>query len=235
MDVFSCVFVIICSIVLPIVVTVIFCIRKKEMWKPILFGALTFTVFQVFMRVPLIQFALKDEAWYILLSSAQPTLYALFLGATAALFEEGGRFIVMSLFLKKQRSTLDGIAFGVGHGGIEAMFVVGLNAIVMLLMSTFSATPSFMFAGGVERLSTMVIQIALSVMVMKTVRERNYLWLVLAFVIHALIDFGAVMLSDAMNVWTIEAAIFFVAVLLAWFVFSEYKKSFGELPKSNEG
>ena len=101
MDVLSCIFVIICSIILPIVITVIFCVRKKETWRPILFGALTFTVFQVFMRVPLMQFVLKDEAWYILMSSAQPTLYALFLGGTAALFEEGGRFAVMSLFLKK--------------------------------------------------------------------------------------------------------------------------------------
>ena len=234
MDILSCIFVIICSIILPIVITVIFCVRKKETWKPILFGALTFTVFQVFMRVPLIQFALKDEAWYILMSSAQPTLYALFLGGTAALFEEGGRFVVMSLFLKKQRSNLDGIAFGVGHGGIEAMFVVGLNAIAMLLMSTFSATPSFMFAGGVERLSTMLIQIALSVMVMKTVRERNYLWLVLAFVIHALIDFGAVMLSENLSVWTIEAVIFCFALISAWFVFSEYKKTAGQIQKNKE-
>ena len=212
----------------------IFCVRKKETWKPILFGALTFTVFQVILRFSLLRFVLPNEAWYILMSSAQPTLYALFLGGTAALFEEGGRFIVMSLFLKKRRSTLDGIAFGVGHGGIEAMFIVGLNAIAMLLMSTFSATPSFMFAGGVERISTMVIQIALSVMVMKTVRERNYLWLILAFVIHTLIDFGAVIVSESLDVWTIEAAILFVAILLAWFVFSEYKKTVGEMKKSNE-
>ena len=234
MDILSCIFVIICSIILPIVITVIFCVRKKETWKPILFGALTFTAFQVILRFSLLRFVLPNEAWYILMSSAQPTLYALFLGGTAALFEEGGRFIVMSLFLKKRRSTLDGIAFGVGHGGIEAMFIVGLNAIAMLLMSTFSATPSFMFAGGVERISTMVIQIALSVMVMKTVRERNYLWLILAFVIHTLIDFGAVIVSESLDVWTIEAAILFVAILLAWFVFSEYKKTVGEMKKSNE-
>lgn len=112
------------------------------------------------------------------------------------------------------------------------MFVVGLNAIAMLLMSTFPATPSFMFAGGVERISTMVIQIALSVMVMKTVRERNYLWLGLAFVIHALIDFGSVMLSETLDVWIIEATILFVALLLAWFVFSEYKRTAGETPKN---
>ncbi|MBP8640231.1 MAG: YhfC family intramembrane metalloprotease [Oscillospiraceae bacterium] len=224
MDVFSCIFVIICSIVLPIVVTVIFCVRKKETWKPILFGALTFTVFQVFLRFSLLRFILPNQEWFILMSSAQSVLYALFLGGTAALFEEGGRFVVMSIFLKKQRSTLDGIAFGVGHGGIEAMFVVGLNAIYMLLMSTFPSAAEAMFAGGVERLSTMVIQIAFSVLVMKTVREKNYLWLILAFVIHTIIDFGAVMATEALNLWTIEAVILFLALIAAGFVRLEYKK-----------
>ena len=224
MDVFSCIFVIVCSIVLPIVVTVIFCVRKKETWKPILFGALTFTVFQVILRFSLLRVILPNAAWYILMSSAQPMLYALFLGGTAALFEEGGRFIVMSIFLKKQRSTLDGIAFGVGHGGIEAMFVAGLNAIAMLLMSTFPSATGLMFAGGVERISTMVIQIAFSVMVMKTVREKNYLWLILAFIIHTIIDFGAVMATADLNVWTIEAVILFLALVAAWFVLKEFKK-----------
>ena len=224
MDVFSCIFVIVCSIVLPIVVTVIFCVRKKETWKPILFGALTFTVFQVILRFSLLRVILPNAAWYILLSSSQPMPYALFLGGTAALFEEGGRFVVMSIFLKKQRSTLDGIAFGVGHGGIEAMFVVGLNAIAMLLMSAFPSAAGPMFAGGVERISTMVIQIAFSVMVMKTVREKNCLWLILAFVIHTIIDFGAVMATTDLNVWTIEAAILFLALVAAWFVLKEFKK-----------
>ena len=233
MDIFSCIFTIICSIVLPIVVTVVFCIRKKETWKPILFGALTFTVFQVFIRVPLLQFVIKNEAWYILMSSTQPVLYTLFLGGTAALFEEGGRFMVMSLFLKKQRSTLDGIAFGVGHGGIEAMFVVGINAVATLL-SAYSASPSSMFASGVERLSTMVIQIGFSVMVMKSVREKNYLWLILAFVIHTLIDFGSVMMTYDLNVWTIEVVIIASAFLMAWFIYKEYKKTDGEIPKSKE-
>ncbi len=225
MDIFSCIFLIICSIILPITITVIFCVRKKEAWKPILFGALTFTFFQVILRFTLLNSILPNEEWYIIMSSAQPVLYALFLGGTAALFEEGGRFIVMSLFLKKQRSTLDGIAFGVGHGGIEAIFIVGINAVAMLLMSVFPADTGSMFAGGVERVSTIVIQIGFSVLVMKTVREKNYLWLILAFVIHALIDFGAVMSAGVLNVWTIEAAIFFAALVTAWFVYKEYKKT----------
>lgn len=224
MNILGSVFAIICSVALPITLVVIFCVRKKGIWKPILFGALTFPFFQVLIRIPLLQLVFPRESWYVLMRDTQPVLYALFLGGTAALFEEGGRFVVMSLFLKKHRGTSDGIAFGVGHGGIEAILFVGIGAFAALLSSAFAATPSEMFAGGVERLSTLMLQIGFSVMVMKTIREKNYLWLLLAFVIHTVIDFGAVMLFGNLNVWVLEAGIFVVALLMAWFVYEEFKR-----------
>lgn len=230
MDMISCIFKIVCSVLLPIVLTVILCVRKKGIWKPILLGALTFTVFQAILRFTLLYAILPKESWYILMTSTQPILYALFLGGTAALFEEGGRFIVLSLFLKKQRSTLDGISFGIGHGGIEAMLLVGISAVMMLITSTFTAAPSDMMASGVERLSTLVIQIGFSVMVMKTIREKNYWWLLLALAIHTIIDFGAVLASGNLNVWTIEAAIVAVALFMAWFIYKEYKKTAAAAP-----
>lgn len=224
MYILGSVFTIICAVVLPITLAVIFCVRKKEIWKPILFGALTFSFFQVLIRAPLLLAVLPYQAWYMLLQSTQPVLYALFLGGTAAFFEEGGRYIVMSIFLKKQRSTSDGIAFGVGHGGIEAILFVGINAIVTLVFSSFITTSSEMFAGGIERFSTLVIQIGFSVMVMNAVREKNYLWLLLAFVIHTVIDFGTELLKSSMSLWVMEAIIFAAALLMTWFIYEEYKR-----------
>jgi len=138
----------------------------------------------------------------------------------------------MSLFLKKQRSPLDGIAFGVGHGGIEALLFAGINAIFMLATQTFTSTPNLIIAGGVERLSAITMQIGFSVMVIKSVREKKPLWLLLAFVIHTVSDFGAVLASGTLNVWVIEAAIAAVAVLMALFVVREYKR-FPCIPKEN--
>lgn len=224
MENFSSIFTTLCAAVLPIALAVVLCVRKKGVWKPILFGALTFCFFQVLVRIPLLQLVLRNQAWYIAFSQTQPILYALFLGATAALFEEGGRFVVMSLFLKKQRSPLDGVAFGVGHGGIEALLFAGINAILMLATQTFTATPNLIFAGGVERLSAMAMQIGFSVMVMKSVREKNILWLLLAFAIHTVSDFGVVLAANSLNIWVIEAAVAAVAVSMAWFVVREFKK-----------
>ncbi len=235
MYILSCIFAVICSAILPIALTVILCARCKGIWKPILFGAITFTVFQVIIRIPLLSLVLPNQKWFILLTSTQPVLYALFLGLTAALFEEGGRFLVMSLFLKKQKSTSDGIAFGIGHGGIEAIFIVGISSVVMLFSPAQPAYSSAIAASGVERLSTLAIQIGFSVMVMKSVREKNYLWLLLAFLIHTVIDFGVMLISGGISVWIIEAVIFAVALCMAWFSFKEYKKFSSDMPYRKEG
>lgn len=225
MYIFSCIFTIITAIVLPITLAVIFCVKKPESWKPLLFGALTFIVFQVLTRLPILGMVLPQKAWFEVFTTTQPALYALFLGGTAALFEEGGRFLVISLFLKKQRSTLDGVAFGVGHGGIEAMLIAGINAVALLLSSSELAVPNLIFAGGVERLSTLAVQIALSVMVMKGIRERKYIWLLIAFLIHTSVDFGAVLATqNSVDTWAIELVLFAAAIAMAFFVMKEYKK-----------
>jgi uncharacterized membrane protein YhfC len=160
-------------------------------------------------------------------SMTQPVLYALFLGVTAALFEEGGRWIVMTLFMKNKRRVSDGIAFGVGHGGIEAVVFVGIGFIVALLSST--PTPPFeTMLGGVERLLTMVLHVGWSVMVLRSVVRKKPFWLLLAILLHTAVDMLAVLLAQAgiEPLW-IEAAILpFVIGLLVYTVL-EYKKTKG--------
>ena len=137
MYVVSFIFMIVCAVVLPVALAVIFCVRGEENWKPLLFGALTYIFFQVLLRFPLLQMLFPQYSWFSGFSAANPALYALFLGGTAALFEEGGRFAVISLFLRKQRTTADGIAFGVGHGG---MFSYSASAFTKVSISPVSAS-----------------------------------------------------------------------------------------------
>ena len=234
MYILSCIFAVLCSAILPITLTVILCASYKGIWKPILFGALTFTVFQVLIRVPLLTLVLPNQGWFILMSSTQPVNYALFLGVTAALFEEGGRFLVMLLFMKKQTSTSDGLAFGIGHGGIEAILLVGISSVFLLFTPAELASAGTIAASGFERLSTLAIQIGFSVMVMKTVREKNYLWLLLAFTIHTVLDFGVMLISGGVSIWIIEAVVFAVALGMAWFTWREFKKFPDNMPERKQ-
>src|SRR5699024_11615386 len=57
-----------------------------------------------------------------------PLVYAIYASLGAGVFEERGRFIGFRFLLKKFCGWKDGIAYGIGHGGIESMLVVGMIA-----------------------------------------------------------------------------------------------------------
>lgn len=228
MELFSSLFSVFAALALPIGAAIWLAVKKKGYLKPILLGVLTFFVFQVATRIPLLQIGLYKSVWFSLFSMTQPVLYALFLGATAALFEEGGRWIIMTVLMKNKNRLNDGIAFGVGHGGFEAVLLVGINALALLIVNGPSTMPWLTFAGGMERVFAMIIQIALSVMVLKSVVLKRPLWLLLAFVLHTFIDTGAVIMQYAgVSVLLIEAAIGVSAVALLLFVVFEHKKNNG--------
>lgn len=191
-----------------------FVVRKKYQgkWGIFLAGALTFFVSQICLRIPLLQLALPRFAWYYALQ-LNVWYFGLFLGITAALFEEGGRWLVMR-FLKRLGKLSpglgNGLAFGLGHGGIEAALLVGLNALVILVMTVMRAGLSpldagIAFAGGVERLLTLAFHVGASLIVMygiATGRQGRYLFL--AFLLHALVDAAAVILPARFGVGILE-------------------------------
>lgn len=229
MALFGNIFGIFAGFLLPIAAGVWLSLRKKGYLKPVLLGAATFFVFQMLTRIPLLQLVLPGTMWFTLLQTSQPVLYALFLGGTAALFEEGGRWLVMTLFMKNKSRpgdkvtcdsvTCDGIAFGVGHGGIEAVFILGITAIYTLA----SGTPTDLFWGGFERVCTMVVHIAWSVMVLKSVTLKKPVWLLAAFLLHTVIDMAAVLMMQAgASALVMESVVFVFALAMLAYILMAY-------------
>jgi uncharacterized membrane protein YhfC len=226
MRLFSYLFAIFAALVLPLGAGIWFSVRKKGYLKSVLLGALTFFVFQVLTRIPVLQLVLPNMLWYSIFSATQPVLYALFLGSTAALFEEGGRWLVMHLFMKNKHRLTDGIAFGIGHGGTEAVLLVGINLLVLLIMNGASAGALPTFLAGLERIFTLVIHIAFSIMVLKSVVLKKPVWLLTAFILHTVIDTAAV-LMHGMSAFIVEGTVFVFALLLLGYTILEYKKYTG--------
>lgn len=56
-------------------------------------------------------------------------LYALYGGLAAGLFEETGRYVAMKFCMKKQLTRQSALMYGAGHGGIEAVLILGLASI----------------------------------------------------------------------------------------------------------
>lgn len=120
--------------------------------------------------------------------------------ASSGLFEETARYVVMRWLIKRVRDWKSGVMFGAGHGGVEAILVIGLsavNTIVLLTMGdtllaqTQAVAPAQAQAlqtqiealrnmqwwlpvlGVYERVGAILLHISLSLLVMKAVRGDN--------------------------------------------------------------
>lgn len=215
---------IVITFILPILVAILLIRRERRLLRPLLIGAATFTISQVCIRIPLMQGVLVNTSWYIKMSIANPISSFLFLSSTAALFEEVGRYIAMRLFLKDQLKVKDGIAFGVGHGGIESILLVGINSIVLLFIY-IDADSSMFIASSIERIAAIGLHIICSVIVMQGVAKAKVTNLFLAILIHTAFNFSALyMLHIGLNIWIVEFILLFVSIFGLLYVWSLFKK-----------
>jgi uncharacterized membrane protein YhfC len=229
---------------LPIVLGIVFCKKFGGTVKAILVGGLVFFIFQMVLRIPLLQ-AFSKQDWYIAMAKNH-LLLAIFLGLTAGIFEEVGRFLGFRFLLKDRLNYGNGLAFGVGHGGIEAVLLVGLNYInyiifalllnkglinqvfagkisndmISEIVKMLVSTPAYNFLlAGLERAFAITIQIALSLIVLLAVRNKNLLYLLIAILLHMLIDTPiAYMAMQGVNVFILEGVTFLIALASLYFI-----------------
>lgn len=216
---------------LPIVLATYIIRYKKASFKAVLVGALVFFIFQIMIRIPLLQ-VISRQTWYFKISYSM-IFVGLFLGITAGLFEEIGRFLGFKYPLKDKLSWENGIAYGIGHGGIEAMLLVGLSNLSSIIFSIFlnngsfdsiiasrlspevvyaiknqliNITPALALASGIERLFTIIIHIALSIVVLYGVMSKEFKYIVYAVLAHTLVNAPLpFLMSRGVNIWLIEA------------------------------
>jgi uncharacterized membrane protein YhfC len=226
---------------MPIAVAIIFYKKVKFKWGALFAGAIVFTLMQMVIRIPILQAVLPKMQWYRDMSK-NIWIYAIFLGLTAGLFEEIGRYIAFKTVLKRHLEWKNGVAFGIGHGGIESILIIGLTYLNNLYMSfminsgLFETTiapkmpkelvtylkdqliglPSYVFlVPSIERAFTFIIHIGFSVLVMSGIKKgKGLLYLALAVLLHMLIDAPAVILNSyGVNMWLIEAVILIFTIV----------------------
>lgn len=171
-------------------------------------------------------------------------LYALYGGLAAAVFEETGRLLAVKYFRKSKRLTMDNanaFMYGAGHGGTEAILLVGLscfnNLTTSIMLNTGSLTsqlealdeetkkqamdgirqltetPAYLFyLAGVERILAIALQIALTILVYLGVKYAKKQLVILAYAAHFLVDALVVLLSNYLNAVATECL---VAALVA--------------------
>ncbi len=128
------------AIVIPVIVAVIWCRKKKEPFTTVLIGAATFMLFAIVLEKPLqnilifpVQMGLPEHAASVFIN-ARPVLWGFLLGFFPGLFEETGRFVAFKTLLRKRKQRETSISHGIGHGGFEVMLIIGLNLVSYIMM-----------------------------------------------------------------------------------------------------
>ncbi len=164
---------------------------------------------------------------------------AIIAGLSAGVCEEVARYLVLRYWRTEARSWKEGVTFGLGHGGLEAIIfgalvVVGfINALAMRTLDpemlnlsntdlaqlqsqldAYWATPWYIpLMGGLERVFAITIQTAFAVLVMQTFTRHNMLWLPLAILAHAIVDCAAVWLGElGASIFVLEGVMLFFAL-----------------------
>lgn len=231
------------SVFVPIGLAIYFYRKYRVSLKAVLAGALVFVVFQLITRIPLLT-VLSNQLWYQRLALSLVFL-ALFLSLTAGLFEEVGRYLGFRYFLIKELVWKNGIAYGIGHGGIESIVLVGLtyvnNIVISIMINTgtfdrliapligaaeaeyirrqlVDLPPAVFAMAGIERLFAIVIQIALSLVVLYAVKNRKIIFLIYAILLHALVNIPAIFIvGEGLSPWYAQLYLFLLAAAGAVF------------------
>ena len=213
------------SMVLPIVVYIIYGVKNKGkgVWTAWLLGAAGFVIFQVIIRIPILN-GLAGLEGFQTFATQNYALYCLILAFTAGLFEVAGRYIVAKI-MQKNLTFERGFAAGLGHGGIESIVLIGtmyLNNLIYIIMintGSFDMVIQQTAAAGVdtaalvsvqdalvyllagyERILTMISHTALSLLVCYFVtRKKDALGIILCLIFHTIIDFVSPLINGMAN------------------------------------
>ena len=194
------------GIAVPVCLSVYLVRKHHARLSTILIGAGTFILFALVLESILHQLVLKGPHGASILDNT--LRYAIYGGLAAGVFEETGRFLSMKFLMKKEPSApLPGVAYGIGHGGVEMLIIFGITMINNLVISAlinsgqtdviFSKVPveaveqlrsqldqlqtigvGTLIIGIWERFSALVLHLGLSMMVWVAVRKGGkWLWL----------------------------------------------------------
>ena len=209
---------------------------RRAKLTPFFAGALVFVVFALVLEPMLHRYCILGDNAVARAINGNPYLYMLYGALAAGVFEETGRYLAFRLLLSKRRfpERDTAVMYGVGHGGIETMLLVGVNyglyaALALLLRSgDYSAalaltggdaaglsvllgqlgqlTPGMCALAMLERVSGFLLQIALSCFVFLAARDKaQRSWFPFAIALHAIADMPVALYQQGMlPLWAVE-------------------------------
>ena len=210
---------------------------------PFFIGCAVFIVFALILEALAHKLILKGSLGQTIQGNI--LLYALYGGLMAGLFEETGRFLAFRTVLKTRLGNdKNALMYGAGHGGIEAVLLVGFAYISNIVMAVLinagqaeqltsgltgavadqvktavdaliATSPWTFLLGIVERAVAITTHICLSVLVWFAAKKPGKGWLFpLAILLHAALDGIMVILAAHLPVVAVEGCLAAMGLLL---------------------
>ena len=189
--------------------------RLAVSWRTWGWGALTFVASQL-ARLPFLYILTALLTPLVRVAADSPAVFwinLLVLSLTAGIFAETARWLMLQRFATAARGWGNAIMFGAGHGGIEAILLVGGSTIFNIfliqfgdsLMAQTQSVQERVLMGAQldalyglqwldtalvvwERVAAVIFHIGAAVLVMQTVLTGRRIWWVVAVVGHALFN-----------------------------------------------
>lgn len=234
------------SFAVPFGLLIYLAVKKKAQVLPFFVGCAVMIFFAFILEGLVHRMILGSSAGASIRGNT--LLYALYAGLMAGVFEECGRWLAMKTVLRNHLDeNVNAFMYGAGHGGIEAIMVLGIASInnltysVMINTGTVSrltesvppellgqveeaitalqTTPAWQFLmGGAERIFAILLHLALSVFVWFAVKNKDKRYLFpFAILVHALVDGATVILSEKDLPIYVLEAVVAVLALAAFF------------------
>jgi len=235
-------------IAMPIGLTIYLTRKFKQSWRIFWVGGATFIFSQV-LHIPfnaLVSPLFSKSGFISIPAGFQNVILSVFLGLSAGLFEELSRYAMYRWWVKYARSWGSGLLAGAGHGGIEAIIlgllvlygyiqmlsVRGVDIATLVApdkvelakaqIQAFWSVPWYLtMLGALERLFTIPLHLACSVLVLQAFTRKKFWWVGLAILYHAMADGVVVFITKiGFSALAIEGIIGIFAIMSLFIVFA---------------
>ena len=222
---------------------IIVTIKKLRCYHAFFIGLLTFIISQIVLRVPL-------NSWLgANLEQNSKWGYLLFMVLTAMMLEEGGRYVGMKFGLKDNKRLIDGFAFGVGfamgynilfstishiNNFLTAIEINKLGAKAVIDQASGDAMTLGVIDGllnmtwyklliiGIHDIAWLIIEIALSIIILHAVRlklKESLLFFGLAAGLHIFMEGAVIFLNEVVRIGNYKTEIYILCLALVALIF----------------
>lgn len=240
------------TFIVPIIFIIYFILKKVKWIRPFIFGALTFFVSQIILRVPLtgavssfIPSATNITSWQ----------YIVFSVISAVVFEELSKYIGIKIGLNGKGEWSDALSFGIGFASLNCIlfsaisyisdimvaFYINKNGIEGLLKAfsnnenavskvSYSLIDKNFFEivlNGMNDIFWMFIQIALTIIIIYGLKfsfKKSLMYLIIASASHILIEGVVNIMGIYFNLSKTTSQLYYLALAIIAIYFIAWSK-----------